>query len=221
MKLSQKRPQSAKKSTTKNTNNKISNDHQTANGYDTYSPISPSFGAGSFTQNPGQSSIQNQYINIANKRPFSANITSNKSQNLRSQMKSLQVPAYSSHLSKSTKDLSVYNQRTANQNLLMNKELEVCRKEFLTANIMKQQADIRKNELQSRISEERQLVHQLKEIVKRLNKEITNCQSDKDRIRNETMVSEKMKQQLRDKIFKLKQESQLFYKRAQRNIFTQ
>eukprot|EP00347_Sterkiella_histriomuscorum_P013172 403365732 len=187
-------------------------------------------------------------------------------------IKSLLIPNYSQHLSKSTKDLSIYNEmiqskqrekemlkhhiqlmkkqilqqdltngkvkkscekidqeskkisalnyRTKNENLLMGKELENCRKEFMTANILKQQADFRKNELAKRLNEEKDLIIQLKNIVKRLNKEITNTNNDKDRIRSELIITDKTKSQLRDKIIKLRQESQLFYKRAQRNIMT-
>lgn len=44
-----------------------------------------------------------------------------------------------------------------------------------------------------RLNEERELISTLREIVKKLNKEISSTNSDKDKIRNEYIKSEKMK----------------------------
>lgn len=56
----------------------------------------------------------------------------------------------------------------------MYKEHEMCRKEYVAANILKNQAELRRNEITKRLNEEAELIVQLKEIVKKLNKEITN-----------------------------------------------
>jgi hypothetical protein len=66
---------------------------------------------------------------------------------------------------------------------------------------------MRSNELSYRLQEEKQLVMTLKDIVKKLNKEITNTNSEKDRLRDEFIKSEKTKEQLKDKIIKLSKET--------------
>ena len=82
----------------------------------------------------------------------------------------------------------------------MAKELEVCKKEFNQASFAKQQADIRRNELQNRVMEESQLINTLKEIVKKLNKEITSCQIEKVKLKIECVKSDKLKQQVLDRL---------------------
>ena len=47
-----------------------------------------------------------------------------------------------------------------------------------------------------------------------MNLEITATNSDKDKIRSEYMKTEKLKEQTIDKLQKVHEESQLFYKRA-------
>lgn len=100
------------------------------------------------------------------------------------------------------------------------KEIEVSKKEFMHASAIKSQADLKRNELLRRVEEEKELINTLRDIVKKLNKEITNTTSDKDRLRQEFLKQEKMKEQLQDKIVKTYNESQLFYKRAHKNIYS-
>lgn len=56
----------------------------------------------------------------------------------------------------------------------MSKEHQMCRKEYVAATILKNQAELRKAEINKRLNEEADLIIQLKDIVKKLNKEITN-----------------------------------------------
>ncbi len=48
--------------------------------------------------------------------------------------------------------------------------------------------------------EESQLINTLKEIVKKLNKEITSCQIEKDKLKIECVKSDKLKQQVLDRL---------------------
>lgn len=77
--------------------------------------------------------------------------------------------------------------------MLLQKEIETCRKEVVTASVIKHHADSRKNEIVKRLNEEKQLVNTLKEIVKKMNLEISATNSEKDKIRNEYIKSEKLK----------------------------
>ena len=57
-------------------------------------------------------------------------------------------------------------------------------------------------------------------MVRKLNNEITRTQNERELIRGEVIKTAKLKEKLEDKKHKCLMESQLFYNRAQTNIYS-
>jgi hypothetical protein len=56
-------------------------------------------------------------------------------------------------------------------------------------------------------------------VITKLNYEVNETQKYKDRVREEYVISEKLKSQISDKLEDHKLHSKLFYKRAKNNIY--
>lgn len=68
--------------------------------------------------------------------------------------------------------------------------------------------------------EEKHLVATLKDIVRKLNKEITSTGNEKDKLRIEYLKSEKLKQQVKDRRDKLVAENYKFFQSAHSNMYS-
>lgn len=101
---------------------------------------------------------------------------------------------------------------------LIKTEIKELQKEITQNALLKQRYDRNKIELLKYAVEEKSKIVTLKQIIKKLNLELTNTNADKEKIKFDFIMTEKQKSQVLEKLLKVNATGHEFFARAQSNI---